>query len=73
MKKAIIALSIITALAITLSFRSRNHQQTRTYEVITATTLPSLQQAVSQRLRDNWNLAGGISYADGRYMQAVYE
>ena len=64
---------IVSALAFTAFNNIKEKKAAGAYIVITATFIDELESRVDKKLREGWTLAGGVSYGDGRYMQAVHE
>ena len=43
------------------------------YIVVTSTSVSVLSTNVERKLGQGFKLAGGISYGDGKYLQAIYK
>ena len=42
------------------------------YDIIANLSKREFVEKISEKLEEGWNLQGGIAYADGYFMQAIY-
>lgn len=42
------------------------------YDIITGISKREFVEKISEKLEEGWNLQGGVAYADGYFMQAIY-
>jgi hypothetical protein len=74
MKKIIITTCVCISIFSLIAFNSKGSKNNASeYIILWSTSVGGLEDAVNSKLRENWSLAGGVHYTNGRYYQAVYE
>lgn len=72
MKKTLITAGVIIAIGLSYSF-GKTKFSSREYIIVQEPSKEKFQSRILAALRADYQLAGGVTYIDGSYTQAVYK
>lgn len=71
MKKIILISLLVISTIVFVAWNSSETKNVSRYQVIYLSSISGLTWDVERKLKEGWTLAGGVSFGDGSYIQAV--